>query len=163
MKEIILTQGYIALVDDEDFEFLSQWKWFAQRMSHTVYAARKPWVVGGKGKSIKIFMHRIILDTPDHMQTDHMDGNGLNNQRSNLRVVTRRDNMLNRARWTKDNISKFRGAYLDKRDGKWASSITINGKCFYLGRFKTEEEAGLAYRSKRVELLNEKFIREDVL
>lgn len=163
MKKIPLTHGYFTLVDDEDFEFLSQWKWFAQKMAHTIYAARKPWVSGGRGKSTKIFMHRIILNTPTHMQTDHMDGDGLNNQKANIRVVTRRDNMLNRARWAKGNISKSRGAYLDKRDGKWSSSITIDGKCIYLGRFKTEEEAANAYRMKRIELIPEKFIREGVL
>lgn len=163
MKLITLTKGYSTMVDDEDYELLSQWKWHAQILSHTVYAVRKPWVAGGKGKSTKIFMHRVILDVPSGMQADHMDGNGLNNQKQNLRSVTQQDNLLNRARWKKGCTSKFRGAYLDKRSGKWFSRITIDGKTRYLGTFKNEEDAGKAYLTKRAELIPHKFIRLDIL
>ena len=163
MKKIKLTKGYFATVDDEDYAFLTQWKWFAQKMKHTVYAARKPWLSGGKGKSTKIFMHRVIANVQPSMQTDHKDGNGLNNRRENLRSVTRQDNMLNRARWSKGCASKFRGVYLDKRDGSWFSAITVNGKSTYLGRFRKEKDAASAYRAKRSELFGDKFIRKGAL
>ena len=162
MRRIELTQGYHAVVDDEDYEFLSQWKWFAQKTKHTVYAARKPWV-SGSGRSTKVYMHRVISGANDGMQTDHMDGNGLNNRRANLRSVTQQDNLLNRVRWTKGCASRFRGVYLDKRDGSWFSSITVNGKSTYLGRFGSEEDAARAYLEKRRELNHDKFIREGAL
>lgn len=163
MRRIKLSKGYSAIVDDEDYEYLSRWKWFAQKMAHTVYAARKPWIAGGKGKSTKIFMHRIIAKTPSNLQTDHKDGDGLNNRRSNLRSVTRSDNTFNRVKWRKGCESKYRGVYLDKRDGVWFSNITINGKSIYIGRFKKEKDAAIAYRLKIAEIAPNKFIRKGVL
>lgn len=163
MKKIPLTKGHFALVDDADYTFLMQWKWHAQVTKHTIYAVRKPWIAGSNGKSSKIYMHRVIARTPDEMLTDHIDGDGLNNRRSNLRWVTHQDNLFNRARWVKGCSSKYRGVYLDKRDGVWFSTITVNGKTTYIGRFKSEVEASKAFLLKKAELASGRFIRKGAI
>src|SRR6188768_2332166 len=94
MKEIPLTQGKSVMVDDEDFEFLNQWKWYASKSNNTFYAHRR---VGKHGRFV--YMHRLILGIDNispELFPDHMDRNGLNNQRYNLRIATRSDNNSNR-------------------------------------------------------------------
>ncbi len=156
MKLIPLSQGQFAKVDDEDFDFLMQWKWYAHKRPCTFYAERG-FIVGGK--KTKVWMHRLINSTPPHLFTDHIDGDGLNNQRANLRAVTHRENMINRARWRRETTSRFRGAYLDKRDGRWASAITVDGRPIYLGRFATEQEANAAFEAARKRLLPNEIYR----
>lgn len=93
MKEIPLTKGYKTIVDDEDYDFLMRWRWHAV-IAHSVYAERCERPRGGKIKHI--MMHRVINNTPDGMETDHINGNGLDNRRSNLRSVTKNQNQWNR-------------------------------------------------------------------
>jgi len=90
MKKIKLSQGKHALVDSEDFEYLSQWKWCAEKRRHTFYAVRSQWI-GGKTK--KTSMHRLLARTPRGMDTDHLNGNGLDNRKANLRSATRKENL----------------------------------------------------------------------
>lgn len=146
---ISLTQGQSAIVDDEDFGFLSQWSWYAHKTNWTFYGSRKFTVLG---KPQKAWMHRLIMQTPDGMFVDHIDGNGLNNQRSNLRNVTHQQNMVNRQMWIKGTTTGVRGVYFDKRDGAIFSSITVNGKSRHLGRFPTVEAASAAFEQARAEL-----------
>ena len=146
---IPLTQGQFAIVDDDDFEWLSQWKWYAHKRPCTFYAERTEVI---SGRKVKVWMHRLISGTPERQFTDHIDGNGLNNVRQNLRNVSHQDNMVNRARWRRGSTSQYRGAYLDKRDGRWFSSITINGRNIHIGRFATPEDAASAYEKRRAEL-----------
>lgn len=160
MKQIPLTKGMAALVDDADFEWLSQWRWHAHPTSCTTYAVRTKIIGGVKSK---IWMHRLINGTLDGLSTDHLDGDGLNNQRANLRSATQRDNLLNRAKWHKGTASKHRGVYLDGRDGSWFSSITVNRKQVYLGRFKSIEDASKAYQDAREAMVPEAVTRKDVL
>ncbi len=137
---IPLTQGKFAVVDDADYEWLSQWKWTAQRTPHGFYAIRQE-----KGKLV--LMHRLINDTPEGFGTDHRDGDGLNNRRLNLRTATQLQNMMNR-KGKRGGTSKFKGVWADPnpRNRKlWRSAIRLNGRLKYLGRFATEEEAGAAY------------------
>lgn len=132
--------GKFAIVDDEDYEFLMQWKWTAQKTSIGFYAVR--WA-----KPKNIIMHRLINGTPDGLVTDHIDGDGLNNQRNNLRSVTQLQNTWNR-RGKRGGTSKFKGVWFDAGNQnlkKWRAAIRINGRLKYLGRFHTEEEAGAAY------------------
>lgn len=143
---IPLTQGQSAIVDDQDFEFLSQWKWYAHKRPCTFYAERTQTVCG---KKVKFWMHRLIMATPDGMFVDHIDGNGLNNTRANLRNVTHKQNMVNRSLWRDGTTTGHRGVYLDKRDGAIFSSITIDGKSIYLGRFASIEAAANAYQLAR--------------
>lgn len=91
MKEIQLTQGKVALVDDEDYDFLMQWKWHAHKDYYSedvYYAGRRDYSCGGNGKSVQ--MHRVIMKTPINLCVDHIDHNTLNNQKNNLRNCSRK-------------------------------------------------------------------------
>lgn len=146
VKEIPLTQGKVALVDDDDFEHLNQFKWYALKDKNTYYARRN--ISNGDGTQTTISMHREILGTiPTGLQTDHIDGNGLNNQKSNLRVVTTRENSQNRHH---SKTSRFPGVNFHKGKGHvkkpWQATIGINGKKAFLGYYSTEEQAFAAYK-----------------
>ena len=137
MKEIQLTKGAVTIVDDEDYELLTKWKWHLQTAG---YACNK----GGVGKGT-VYMHRLILDCPDDMIVDHIDGNRLNNKRENLRIVTYSQNHMNRKVKRKNCTSKFKGVSYDANRGKWRSYIKLDGKFIHLGEFNTEMEAALTY------------------
>lgn len=138
VKEIPLTQGKVALVDDEDYEELNKFKWYTNKLPCTYYAAKaKP------NRSGTEQMHRIILNAPLHLQVDHIDGNGLNNQKSNLRLVTPRENTQNRHH---KMTSKYPGVSFKKQSHRWVSQIYINNKKIHLGYYKTEIEAYNAYK-----------------
>ncbi len=132
MKQIALSQNLFALVDDEDFEWLNKFKWSAWRNKKTFYAARK---VRIKGQQINVLMHRLILNAPANMQGDHINGNGLDNRRENLRLVTPRKNTINRSvRIT--NKTGYSGVYLDKRTNKFTARISL-----HIGSFDSFDEA----------------------
>jgi hypothetical protein len=148
MKEIQLTQGKVALVDDEDFEYLNQWKWCCRKNvtkgSINYYAGRSG---GSVLKYRYIHMHKVILKTDKLV--DHKNRNGLDNRKDNLRIASKSDNSKNKKGWGK---SKYLGVSLNvaKRKTKpscerWVATIFINGKNKNLGRFKTEKEAALKY------------------
>jgi len=144
MKEIPLTQGQVALVDDEDFEFLNQWKWNADKNGNSFYAQRNPGVksvANGSTKTLK--MHRVILDAPKGAIIDHVDGNGLNNQRNNLRIVSKRQNSQNYHHVPK--TSKYPGVAWYSRDNKWRAIICYGKKRVCLGKFESEINAFRAY------------------
>lgn len=136
MKEIKLTQGKFAQVDDEDYEYLTQFKWHAEKCLKNVRASR---VIKINDKRKTIYMHRVIMKTPDNLQVDHIDHNGLNNQRYNLRNCTHKQNLSNRAYF--GSATGFKGVYY-QRSNKW---IYARIKDKYLGSFKTIEEAAIAY------------------
>lgn len=140
MKKIPLTQGKFALVDDEDFEKLSKFKWYANKLHNSFYAMRH-----SKEDNRKfILMHREILKTPNKKVTDHIDQNGLNNQRSNLRVATPSQNQHNKGGY-KNNTSGLKGVMWHKRDKKWFARTKLNGKNIYLGYYTSKELAHEAY------------------
>lgn len=150
MKQIPLTQGKFALVDDEDFEYLSQWKWYAVRVvrkNRNVFYAARAGKYTDHHLNARIWMHRVILKLIDpKIEGDHKDHNGLNNQRLNLRIATRKQNGKNRT--TKGNgSSKYRGVVLIKEalQKTWRVWIKADGIKKYLGRYKNEEQAALAY------------------
>ena len=155
MKEIPLTKGLFALVDDEDFEELSKYKWSATKIGNTFYALRcSNWDYETK-KSTFVYMHRQILGLTDrNIFTDHEDRNGLNNQRNNIRIATRSQNLSN-VRSGKGSTSKYLGVSFMKRDSVWVAQISKNRKFIWLGRHKTEEEAALAYNKAAKELHGE--------
>lgn len=150
MKTISLTQGQVALVDDEDFEELNNFTWHAhRRKGYTFYAVR--WVAGGQGSRIK--MHQQILRMP---YVDHKDGDGLNNQRSNLRGCNHSQNLMNQ-RAQAGRSSQYKGVYhyRTNRAHPWAAYITVNKRRIYLGYHSTEKDAARAYNAKAVELFGE--------
>lgn len=144
MKEIDLTKGYKTQVDDEDYEWLMQWKWHvAIQKEYNLYAKRTSKHINGKQKTIK--MHREILKVPDHLDIDHIDGNGLNNQKSNIRICNQSQNTLNSTK-RQNAASKYLGVHRDKtRQGKprWIFRLKHDGVTIKR-MFLTEYEAAIA-------------------
>lgn len=126
---------YFAMVDDEDFEYLNQFNW---------YCSKGKYVERWKSRNCEFAsMHRMILNLTVHkMQCDHIDHNGLNNQKSNLRVCTSSQNGMNKSA---RGVSKYLGVSFRKNNNKWRAIIGLNRKYKELGMFKTEIEAAKAY------------------
>jgi HNH endonuclease len=141
VRKISLTQGLVALVDDEDFDALDRYKWHAGRQGNVYYATRHTMKSIDKRRS-PIIMHRVIMNAPSDMRVDHIDGDGPNNQRNNLRIVTRRQNGQNK-HIKKSSI--FPGVYWNKDHERWASRIAIDGRDKKLGYFLSESDAFRAY------------------
>lgn len=143
MKEIQLTQNQVALVDDEDYDYLNQWKWYASYSKdiNNYYAARNT-IVENSHKTI--LMHRVIMNPQKERLIDHIDHNTLNNQKSNLRIVTHSQNNQNQ-RMQKGKSSKYKGVHWNKEKQKWQARIKINYKIKHLGYFETEDDAYKAY------------------
>jgi hypothetical protein len=155
MKKIPLTQDKFALVDDEDYKWLNQRKWYAIHIRKDYwYAARSNYIDDWK-KPNTIRMHREILGLKkgNDKKTDHKDGNGLNNQRYNLRCCTVTQNGQNRK--IQKHSSSFKGVNWNKRNKKWQTSIRYNKKFIWLGRFNSEIKAAKAYDAKAKELFGE--------
>jgi hypothetical protein len=148
-KEIPLTRGKIAIVDDEDYEYLSKHKWYA--INSGGYATR---AYMEDGKKIVVRMHRLIMNVPEDLVVDHIDGNTLNNQKANLRICTRAENCRNRG-INKNNTSGYKGVYWNKSKKRWAASIRYNRKRVNCGHYKCEHEAAAAYNLKAIELFGE--------
>lgn len=153
MREIPLTQGFVALVDDEDFDLLNQWKWYVMKHKQFTYAIRS---IAQKGKNAKtIYMHRIIIGVNNpKIFIDHRDHDCLNNQKYNLRSVTRQQNSKNRTSMI-GSTSKYLGVHFKEiefingytvhRKQKWCAQIHHQGKTVRLGRYENEIDAALAY------------------
>lgn len=138
MKKIELTQGKEALVDDDYFNILSKWKWYYDGG----YAKRKKCL---PNKILKtIWMHREIMKTPQGLCTDHIDGNGLNNQKINLRICTNDQNQRNSKKQV-NNTSGFKGVIVNKTTKKFQAQIRSNSRKIHLGYFNTAKEAAKAY------------------
>lgn len=137
-REIPLTQGKVAIVDDADFDWLNQWKW---HFANSGYAMR---TAGGRVNKHNVLMHRLVIAAPDGMYVDHIDSNRLNNQRSNLRVVTKLQNNQH-VKQRNGYTSQYKGVHYDARSRKWVAEITSNGKRFLLGSFRSEIEAAKSY------------------
>jgi hypothetical protein len=154
MKEIQLSRGQVAMVDDADFELLNKWKWHAKKFSNSFYAARTMGVNEDVNRGTML-MHRQILGCLDKsIDVDHKDRNGLNNTRANLRLCSDSQNMKNRGAW---GISKYLGVSHHKSRGKvkWRATICVDKKCIHIGLFETEEAAAKAYNAKAQELHKE--------
>lgn len=138
MKEIKLTQGMIALIDDEDFEKVNQYKWRARKSKKKHYATSQ--IKEKKG----IHLHNLIMNPPPGFVVDHEDRDGLNCQKSNMRICTNIQNKKNRTAW---GASKYLGVAILRRKNyiKWEARIFNNKTSFYLGCYLTEEDAARAY------------------
>ena len=153
MKEIKLTQGKVAMVDDADFEWLNQWRWHVTYQRGCWYARRN---VFDSKKQIytSIGMHQMILEVPFGMEVDHQNHNGIDNQRCNLRTATRGENQHNQNMQARKKTSKYKGVHFDKQYGLWRAHIKFEGRVIHIGRFDNEIQAALAYynNSKAKEL-----------
>lgn len=153
MKWILLTQDKWATVDDEDFLDLTKHVW--QYMGHKKnnYASRIFFV---KGKRFYQLMHREILNLlpGDKRQVDHIDGNGLNNQKENLRITTQSQNMMNSS-LGKNNKTGYKGLYWRKDVKMWQATITSNKKRIFLGSFYYKREAIKARKEAEIKYFGE--------
>lgn len=150
MKEIRLTQGQVALVDDADYDWLNQWKWYAHKnpKSNSFYAVRN---VYESGRHLSVKMHRLILGLTDpKIFCDHENGNGLDNQRHNIRVSTYQENMRNKPSY-KNGTSRFKGVSFKAQHKKWVAQIQVDGKkVVHIGYFSDEESAAVAYNKAAI-------------
>jgi hypothetical protein len=149
-RSIRLSKGLVALVDDEDYESLSAYKWYASRIGHTSYAMRHAHTADGRRTTQ--YMHRMILARKlqralaKKEQVDHVNGNGIDNRRENLRPVTISQNHRNCWKRKLNTSSRFLGVYWNAGRGhnKWASEIRVAGKRVQSGEYATELDAALA-------------------
>lgn len=148
-KTIPLSQGKLALVDDNDFEWLSQWNWTYDQRKHTAYAYRHVYKDSQFVKTVR--MHRAILNPPPDMHIDHINGDGLDNRRCNLRICTHAQNLWN-SRKREGTTSQYKGVSWQPAHECWIASIGIHGKSSHLGCFDSEEEAAIAYNYAAREL-----------
>lgn len=141
MKTIPLTRGLVALVDDEDYDLVSQFKWCASQTTPPgkYYAARG---IRRGGKPTSILMHNVIMGA---LYIDHRDNDGLNNQRSNLRRATGTENKQNSRKRSDQCSSRWKGVCWNKKSKKWHATITINRKARSLGTYSDEASAATAY------------------
>ena len=151
VKLIPLTQGKFAIVDAKDYEWLSQYKWYANQDGNNFYAYT--FLTKGNKKK-RVFMHRLIMNAPKGLCIDHIDINGLNNRRSNLRPCTPAQNVQN-SRPRSNASSKYKGVFWNKKNKKWIATIHKGENRTYLGGFDDEIEAALAYDRKAEELFGE--------
>jgi hypothetical protein len=149
MKKIKLTQNKYALVDNDDYDMISKNKWCVTTCGTKFYAVHS--IPTLNGKRTPEYMHHIIIGKPlkGHV-TDHINGNGLDNRKCNLRLVTYRQNQQNRHH---KKSSKYPGVQWHKCDKRWFSCIRFNGKRTYLGYFINEKKAYQAYQDACKKLL----------
>jgi hypothetical protein len=152
MKEIELTRGFIAFVDDQDFDELNKFKWRVCIYGRNIYAERTS-KRDHNGKKKNIRMHRQVMRFPKGKVVDHRDHNGLNNQRANLRLCTVQQNALNNV--GTPATSKFVGVCWNKSCKKWNAYISFNRKSINLGLYLNEEDAAIARNKKAIELFGE--------
>lgn len=148
---IALSQGLHAIVDDCDAARVTQFKWAAKpvgRRTGGFYGFRSMRKGGaGQGKTT-VYLHRFILNAPANLLVDHINADGLDNRRCNLRLVTASQNCANRNDWAR--ASGFRGVY-PTRSGKWCARISLRGRFHTLGTFECPEAAALTYNAAAVE------------
>jgi hypothetical protein len=157
LVRIPLTHGYETIVDASDLELVVKYDWFARVRRkadgsiRTVYAVRSEKVAR---KVRMVGIHRAILNAPDSHEVDHIDGDGLNNRRSNLRLASRAQNQKNRARPV-SNSSGVKGVTWHAARGKWQAQISADNKHYNLGRFDKIEDAAAAYAAASAKLHGE--------
>ena len=153
MREIELTQGKVTLVDDADYEWLSSWKWCANTNgSRSHWYARRNCYDGPHRTTVRI--HRVIMDAQPGEQVDHINRNGLDNRRENLRICSHSENQHNAAK-RRGCSSRYKGIYWHKGHGKWVAQVGLTGSRHHLGYFVNEIDAAHAYDDAARELHGE--------
>ncbi len=155
MKTIELTQGQVALVDDEDFDRLSIHSWHARwnKSTDSYYAARGVWN-RDRGQMQTVMMHRVILGVVGKTQVDHKNHQTLDNTKSNLVAVDNRKNQSNlNGKQTGRFTSSYTGVSWAEPNRKWRAQIKLNGKKIHLGLFATEREASKMYQKAKQEIV----------
>lgn len=152
--ELPLLHGKVALIDGADYSIIAPYKWsawFSGRRWYAMAHALKP----NKGM---IYMHRLIMDAPKDKKVDHWDGDGMNNQRDNLRFATNQQNLFNRGP-IKNSTSGYKGVTWDKKSKLWQAQIILSKKGYrknyFLGKFIDPADAARTYDAKALELFGE--------
>jgi len=139
-----LTQGKVAIVDPEDYARLVKYKWHLAKSPTGSYAVR--WQrLQNKNARIRIWMHRQVIHIPGHMVCDHINRNGLDNRKANLRPATVSQNLCNRPKTKTKTRSKYKGLEWERIQRKWKIRIQLNYRKIYLGSFVSEINAAKAY------------------
>ena len=150
---ITTSSGYEALIDDEDWDKIKDFAWHINKRGTNLYVVSSKFK-NGKRENYKL--HRLLLSAPPGMQVDHIDGNSLNNHKSNLRLCTNQQNTCNSKKSFAGNpSSQYKGVCFYKKHKKWKSQIMFNYKQINLGLFSTELEAAIAYNNAAVRLHGE--------
>jgi hypothetical protein len=140
MKKIPLTKGYSALVGDDDCDRIAAVKWYASVHPRGVYVQRD---THENGKRVSLLMHRVIMSAPPGTHVDHINGDCLDNRKSNLRVCSRSENMRNRRRVS--GRSQYKGVVYVPHLDKWQAQIIVDKRTINLGVHRNERDAALAY------------------
>ena len=143
-RRIRLTQNKYAIVDPEDYPRLAKRKWYAAKGHNTFYAVSGKWSKIQK-RRVEIRMHRFIINPPPHLCVDHINHNGLDNRKANLRLATHAQSMRNRKKFARSATSKYKGISWDASTKKWAASIQAYNRKRHLGCFNNEIDAAKAY------------------
>jgi hypothetical protein len=152
-RRIPLTQGKYAIVDPEEYESLSRFKWFAVKYRCSFYAVRTESLKNPRHRRFNVKMHRQIMNLPEGNLVDHINHNGLDNRRTNLRIVSLEQNNWNTRKQAGKCTSQYKG--VSKRNGKWRVHLTHKRKRYFLGCFDDEETAARAYDAKAKEVFGE--------
>jgi hypothetical protein len=144
-RRIPLTQGKFAIVDPDDYYWLSEYKWSASRLYNKFYAVRTAPAEKGKKRGKTIRMHREIANIPDGLECDHINGSSLDNRKANLRPATRQQNCWNNRKRRPGSLSRYKGVSYSRRGRPWKAMLMIGGKRIYLGSFDTQIQAAKAY------------------
>lgn len=140
MKYIVLTRGKVTSVDDEDYNLLNKYKWYCStngRATRNIYV---------KGKYIREYMHRVIMNAPRGRTVDHIDLDPLNNQKGNLRICTQTENNRNRRKYPKPLTSIYKGVrYRAGHAFPWTTELKVKGRMVHIGNFHSEHIAALAF------------------
>ena len=151
MKEIKIKPCGSALVDDDDYERLNQYKWYLSQHRYSCHVARSEWDDERK-RNVTVYMHQDVIGKKEGFEIDHVNGNGLDNRRSNLRHCSRSQNQMNCS--SRDRKSKYKGVYAT-RHGRWIAQLCFNRNHFYVGTYETEEAAAIAYNKIATEKYGE--------
>ncbi len=151
VRFIPLSHGKFTIIDTDDYERLKKHKWYTSQDGNHFYAYA---YISIANKKKKIFMHRYITSAPKGMVVDHIDGNGLNNLKSNLRICTHAQNVQN-SRPKSNSSSKYKGVFWNKANKYWSATIHKGDMRMYLGGFEKEIDAARAYDKKAAELFGE--------
>lgn len=137
-----------AIVDDEDYEYLNQWKWCAQFNNFVCYAVRME--NGTDCKRIKILMHRVVFNAQQGQKIDHENRNGLDNRKKNLRISSSSQNAYNAKKHVDAVTSIYKGVYFVTGRNKWRADIVYDKKRLFLGYFNSEIDAAKAYNEASI-------------